>query len=115
MAATVAKNFTLPTILLSGAFLQSLLTLLLPIRYALLPAFTLLLGQVLNTALISKGYIKNPLMNGARLGKYTAQIPNADGTVSQKASDKGIVVFLIGAVSHRYNDAKTIASRRNKY
>ena len=109
MAAIVAKNFTLPTILLSGACLQSLLTLLLPIRYALLPAFTLLIGQVFNTALISKGYIKNPLMKGARVGKYTAQIPNADGSVSQKASDKGVVVFMIGAVSHRYNDTNITA------
>ena len=102
MASILAKNFTLPTLLLFGACLQSLLTLVLPFRYALLPAFTLLAGQVINTILISKGYIKNPYMKDARLGKYTAQIPNADGTVSQNASDKGVVVFLIGAVSHGY-------------
>ncbi|KAL8797442.1 MAG: hypothetical protein Q9195_000258 [Heterodermia aff. obscurata] len=100
MASRLAKNFTLPTLLLFGACLQSLLTLVLPFRYALLPAFTLLAGQVINTVLISKGYVKNPYMKDARLGKYTAQIPHADGTVSQQASDKGVVVFLIGAVSH---------------
>lgn len=108
MASILAKNFTLPTILLSGTCIQSLLTLILPFRYAFLPAFILLIGQVLNAILISQGVIKNPYMKNARLGKYTAQIPNADGTISPKASDKGVVVFLIGAVSHRYVQYTTV-------
>ena len=86
----------------TGACLQSILTLILPFRYAFLPAFILLIGQVINTILISQNIINNPYMRNARIGKHTAQIPNADGTVSQRASDKGVVIFLLGAVSHRY-------------
>ena len=99
---TIRNNFTLPTLLLTGACLQSLIYLILPFRYALLPAFLLLVGQVVNTILVSYNCTNNPYMKDAKIGKHTAQIPNADGSISQKASDKNVVVFMIGAVSHRY-------------
>ena len=102
MSTAIRNNFSLPTLVVTGAGIQSLLSLILPFRYATLPAFIFLLVQVVNTALINQGFIKNPYMKNAKLGKHTAQIPNPDGTISQRASDKNIVVFMIGAVSHRY-------------
>ena len=102
MATIIRNNFTLPTLLLTGACAQSLITLILPFRYAFLPAFTFLIGQVVYTTIMSLGYVKNPYMRNVNVGKYTAQIPNADGSISQKASDKNVVVFMIGSTSHRY-------------
>ena len=100
MATILRNNFTLTTLLLIGACAQSLITLILPFRYAFLPAFTFLIGQIISTAAASLGYIKNPYMSNVRVGKHTAQIPNADGTISQQASDKKVVVFMIGATCH---------------
>ena len=101
MSAIVRNNFSLPTLLLAGACIQSLITLVFPFRYAILPVFAFLAGQIVYTAITSLGYVNNPYMRHVRGGKFTAQIPNADGTISQKASDKNVVVFLIGATSHR--------------
>ena len=94
------NNCTLPTLLLTGACLQSLLSLLLPFRYALLPAFFLLLLRIGKTALISLGYTRNPYEDDIKTNKWTAQVPNRNG-VPEKASDNGVVVFMIGASSNQ--------------
>ena len=100
MLPFLMNSFTLPTILLTGACLQSALSLLLPFRYAFLPAFFLLLLRIANTALISFGYTRNTYEDKIKTDKWTAQVPGKDG-VPEKASDKGVVVFVIGASSNQ--------------
>ncbi len=94
------NNFSLSTILLTGACLQSLLSLLLPFRYAFLPAFILLLARITSNALITLGYTSNPYEQGIMTDKWTAQVPTADG-ISEKSGEKGVVVFAIGASSNQ--------------
>lgn len=91
--------FSLSTILLVGALLQSLLHIFLPLRYAMLPAAFLLLLRISDTALVSYGFKHNSYEDPIKRDKWTAQVPEHDG-VPQKASDKGVVVFLIGAASN---------------
>lgn len=95
----ILNAFSLSTILLAGALLQSFLHIFLPLRYAILPAAFLLLLRITDTALISYGFKHNPYEDPIRRDKWTAQVPEKDG-VPQKASDKGIVAFLIGAASN---------------
>lgn len=92
--------FSLTTILLAGAFLQSLLHIFLPLRYAILPAFFLLLFRISDTVLISYGYKHNFYEDAIKQDKWTAQVPGQDA-VPEKASDKGVVAFLIGASSNQ--------------
>jgi len=94
------NNFSLFTILATGACLQSLLSLALPFRYAFLPAFFLLLLPIANTALVSFGYKHNHYEESIRVDKWTAQVPDKDG-VPKKAGDKGVVIFVIGASSNQ--------------
>ena len=91
------QNFTLTTWLALGACLQSIFILLLPRRVALLPAAILLLAKVINGALITKGFTRNPYLPTPYLKRMTAPIPEADGSPPEKNADKGVVVFIVGA------------------
>ena len=98
--AFLLNAFSFHTILLAGALLQSLLHIFLPLRYAILPAAFLLLLRITDTALVSYGFKHNPYEDPIRRDKWTAQVPEQDG-VPEKASDKGVVAFLIGASSNQ--------------
>jgi hypothetical protein len=80
-----------------GATLQSTLLLLLPSRFALIPPFLFLAYRFLDTVLMATSWKENVYLEGVIQGKFTAQIPDVQGRLSNEPSSEGICVFLIGA------------------
>ena len=99
--AFIRDQFRLSTWLLIGACLQTLLLLLLPARIASFPAAILLASRVIKTTLMSKGFIHDMSLDNVLLGRRTAQIPNEDGSFPERAADKEVVVFIVGARSNQ--------------
>ena len=97
LEALIKNNFHLTTWLAAGACIQCLLFLVLPRHVALLPAVIFLLARIINGALITKGYTRNPYLPTAYLKRMTAPIPEADGTLPERGGMKGVVVFIVGA------------------
>ncbi|MCJ1370258.1 hypothetical protein MMC20_001470 [Loxospora ochrophaea] len=93
-------NFSTTTLMLAGACAQSVLSSLLPRRLALLPAILILTTRLIKTLLISTRSIPNSYENRVVKGRFTAQIPNDDGTPAEKPSNKSMVVFVIGVSSN---------------
>ena len=93
----IKNNFHLTTWLAAGACIQCLLVLVLPRHVALLPAVIYLLVKIINGALITKGYTRNPYLPTPYLKRMTAPIPEVDGTLPAKGGEKGVVVFIVGA------------------
>lgn len=91
------SSFPISTWLLLGAILQSLVSLIFSrYRYlSLLPACLLLLPRIINGAIITMGWAKNPYLPVKYMAKMTAPIPNTDGSV--EAGKPGVVCFIVGA------------------
>lgn len=98
---TIRDNFSLTTWLLAGACLQSLLVLLLPTRVALLPAVILLTVRFVHGALITRGYIRNPYLDGTFRGRWMVPTPGETESASEETSHKEMVVFIVGASSNQ--------------
>ncbi|KAL9105667.1 MAG: hypothetical protein Q9187_008671 [Circinaria calcarea] len=96
----IRDSFSLTTWLLAGACLQSLLALLLPTRVALLPAVILVTVRLINGALITRGYIRNPYLDGTFRGRSMVPMPGETELASEKSSNKEMVVFIVGASSN---------------
>lgn len=95
-AIILKDQMTLSSWLAVGACFNTLLFLAIG-RLALLLPFLLLVFRICDAVLQTYGVKKNPLMDGGILTKYSAQIPNEDGTFGPKPANEQIVVFLIGA------------------
>ncbi|GAB1317880.1 Monooxygenase [Madurella fahalii] len=93
-------NFRLTTWIALGALLQGLASLLLPARYALLPALYLLLHRAVRAIMMAGGVIPNTQMDGVIMGKYTAQIPRKDGSLPTQPAEEEIAVILLAARSN---------------
>ncbi|KAK8062474.1 hypothetical protein PG997_014571 [Apiospora hydei] len=93
------NNFTISTWLAMGALVQCLLAVCLPLRFALLPAPTLLLCRLLKTLLMTAGLVKNDLADGVIRGKWTAQIPGPDGALPTSPSQNGVCLVMLAARS----------------
>ncbi|ODM23776.1 hypothetical protein SI65_01365 [Aspergillus cristatus] len=93
-------TFTIQTWLLIGAALQSLLTIFLPLPYAILPAICLLSWRAMHTVLMALGYIRNTNMNGVVWGKFSAQVPGRDGMLPEKGAAEDVTVIMLGARSN---------------
>ncbi len=113
-------SFALPTLLVIGGLGQSLVSLILPARYALLPLIFLVLRAVVLTARDLASPAHYASKQGVIPGRTSAQLPNAsyDPLRSEKASpfgstpaDKGIVVFNLGA---RFNHPLGLLGPGNK-
>jgi hypothetical protein len=89
----------LSTWLLLGACLQTILVILLPKRYALTPAITLLAIKAIDTALITYGIKANPYLQDMLPKKSTAQIMNRNGDFAGPGQEK-VAVLLLGAKSN---------------
>jgi hypothetical protein len=66
-------------------------------RIALMLPFLLLLFRLGDALLITYGIKSNPKMEGVIMKKFSAQLPNPDGTIGPKPANQQVVVFLIGA------------------
>ncbi|KAL2264518.1 hypothetical protein VTJ83DRAFT_7028 [Remersonia thermophila] len=109
LALLVKSTFHLSTLLLLGAFVQGILSLILSPRYALLPAVVLLLRtaihavQNLSASSASNYYVRT---QGVIPGKTSARLPHSWLTSSKAAAGEetrqgqGIVVFHIGVRFH---------------
>jgi hypothetical protein len=56
-----------------------------------------IVAKITNTLLILYGLKYDPFTKGVVSGKFSAQMPNDDGTFGPKPSSKSVTVFLIGA------------------
>ncbi|KAL8829244.1 MAG: hypothetical protein Q9191_002118 [Dirinaria sp. TL-2023a] len=93
-------QFTITTWLLLGAVLQALLVAL-PIRtlYAVAPAVTLLVWQVVDALMMSFGLKRNIYMDNVVQTKCTALVPDEQGSFSRASVGKGgegVCVFILG-------------------
>lgn len=89
-------EFRLSTWLLTGAFIQFLLVLFLPKTIAILPTALILFQRVIIDVLRYQGLLRNPNADGVLYGGQTVRIPNDDGSISAKPSDKGVVILVLG-------------------
>lgn len=61
----------------------------------------LLLYRLVRAILMTKGVIPNSQMEGVVMGKFTAQVPGADGSPPSKASEQDVVAILLAARSNQ--------------
>ncbi|KAF2754558.1 hypothetical protein EJ05DRAFT_479530 [Pseudovirgaria hyperparasitica] len=79
-----------------GAILQSILFVTFGHR-AFIPAVALIGFRMINAFLITVGVKANLEMQNTILSKFSAQIPQSDGTFSGRPADGDVVVLKIGA------------------
>ncbi|KAG8528687.1 uncharacterized protein KY384_006374 [Bacidia gigantensis] len=90
----IQANFELPTLLAIGMCLQGLIFVLLPSYLSVAPAALLLIYKLSYTR--PKGVEANWNLKHARLGKWSATVPNHNGTMPEKAGSNGVVCFVVG-------------------
>lgn len=95
----LGSNFSFSTLLLIGACLQSVLILTLPARYALGPAFFVLLLRFADTILITLQFKPNPYIQDVIPGRATALLPEQDGQITGPGQGK-VAILLLGAKSN---------------
>ncbi|EKD21200.1 putative transcriptional regulator [Drepanopeziza brunnea f. sp. 'multigermtubi' MB_m1] len=99
--SALQQNFSLQTLLLIGACIQSLLFLLpIPRFYSVGPAVALLLFRIIKTFLITYNIIPNPYMTNAILQKSTAQPRDLNGNFTGPGKQKVAVMFLGAKSNH---------------
>ena len=82
-----------------GACLQSCVTIIVPSIYGLAPSALFLLTRLINTALITFSYKKNPYLEEVVMNKTTAQIPDGDGNFVDAGQQK-VGILILGAKSN---------------
>jgi len=96
--------FTVRDFFVIGASFQIILVVILPTRYAIMPALLLLLHLIVSTVLQSRSRAANPFLAGTVFGKTSAQLPkisydpraaNKTAFGSQPAAE-GVVVLHLG-------------------
>ena len=73
--------------------MQALLFLITPRRLALALVFLMVRQRVLTIICVRYGLLHDSGYDLVRLGRTTAQVPDPDGSLPTKTSDKEIVVF----------------------
>ncbi|SPQ23519.1 70390458-6cd9-4bca-bc76-820d412bafce [Thermothielavioides terrestris] len=105
-SALIKNSLTLSTLLVLGGLVQTVVSFILPPRYALLPVVFLLLRAAVLTAQDTVSSTKYASKLGVIAGRISAQLPRAsyDPLRTETASpfgstpaEKGIVVFNLGA------------------
>ena len=92
------------TCFLLGACIQFVLSLRLPLFVSFVPIATILLAHLLKIAMQStKPTFTKPtsIPDDVLQGRYAAQIPHEDGSSIQQGAGEELVVFVLGASSHR--------------
>ncbi|KAF7545569.1 hypothetical protein G7Z17_g9057 [Cylindrodendrum hubeiense] len=97
----LSDGLKLHTTILIGALIQIPLCAILPIRYAIVPALSLLLNSVITTVLQARKPELNKFMKQVVPGRATAQIPStstaSQGRFSSQPAEASIVVFNVGS------------------
>lgn len=93
--AVFRDSLPISTWLAIGASVNSVLVLVVG-RIALLIPAVFLIAKLFNALLIANGIKSNPAMANVISGKFSAQLPNMDGTFGPKAASQGVTVLLIG-------------------
>ena len=99
-AIMLQSNLELPTLLMIGMFMQTLIFMILPPFVAACPAVIFLIYKMLYAN--PKTIADNWSLRGARMGRWSATVPNADGTLPEKAGTNGVVCFAIGSQANQY-------------
>ncbi|KAF2670082.1 hypothetical protein BT63DRAFT_424047 [Microthyrium microscopicum] len=97
--AVLKDNFTITTWLALGATLNGLLFLSIG-RIALIIPVVLLLAKTTDALLMVYGLKRNSWANNVINTKFSAQIPEDDGTYGPTSASSGVTVLLIGARSN---------------
>jgi hypothetical protein len=95
------NNFSIGTWIALGSVLQGVASLLLPRRYALVPAVSLLAFRLLRAGLMCLGLVPNPHMDKVFLGKFTSLIPGRDGSPPKRGSDQEVAVMILATRSNQ--------------
>jgi hypothetical protein len=83
-----------------GAALQSIIVLLVPSRYAVLPALLFLALRISDTMLITWGWKRNPYMDGAIMQKVSAQVVDKNGKMPEEAAGEKVAIMFLGSRSN---------------
>lgn len=93
----LGTNFSVITVLLVGACLQTVIVLTVrDYRYALLPAFIALSWRLINSILIAYNVKANPYMKDVFLGRASTIVPDQEGTIDSDKRQQ-VVILLLGA------------------
>ncbi|KAH6892305.1 hypothetical protein B0T10DRAFT_458018 [Thelonectria olida] len=99
--AFLKDGFKFHTILLIGAFSQVILSLILPLRWAIVPPVVLLLNSIITTVIQGRNPLSNEFKTHVVHGRASAQIPSvetaATGHFNSNPAEAPIVVFNIGS------------------
>ncbi|KAL9601155.1 MAG: hypothetical protein Q9179_002959 [Wetmoreana sp. 5 TL-2023] len=92
-------DLRLSTWILLGAVIQSLLVITLPHHVALLPAALILGTRIILSTLRNEGFLPSSEAEAVVPGRYTAQVPNPDGSITTASANK-ICIFIIATRSN---------------
>ena len=95
ISSVLRDQFTIQTWLALGAIAQAGLYAIVG-SYAFLPAIAYILLNIIETTAITLGWKSNPYMKGVLMKKFSAQMPDSNGSYGSKAARDDVVVFLIG-------------------
>lgn len=95
MNTLITTNFNFTTILLVGAFIQGVLVLLIPRYWVLLPTLIVLLVRFADTLAITFHFRPNPYLEDAIFQKWSPQIPDVDGNISDIPANEKVAVLLL--------------------
>ncbi|KAF9874281.1 hypothetical protein CkaCkLH20_08264 [Colletotrichum karsti] len=93
----IKDGFTLTTLFTIGAIMQTLLFLVLPTKYAIIPCSALALNSIISTITGTRSKSSNPYLNGVVRGRTSAQFPDpATGTIPATPAGRPVLVFHLG-------------------
>lgn len=92
----LADAFNLRTLVLGGALIQIGLSSILPTRWAIVPASTLLFTSIVKTIFQMLSPRDNLFMKGVIPGRTTAQLPTEFGAFGPDPANQSVVVFHLG-------------------
>lgn len=90
-------QFRMDTIMVFGALIQAVISAILPLRYAFVPAGFLIASKIFTMYAMKTGLMKNTYMDGVIMSKYSAQFPDKSGDFGNQPARDSMCVFLIGA------------------
>ncbi|OAX84105.1 hypothetical protein ACJ72_01517 [Emergomyces africanus] len=96
--AAIRDNFTISTWLLIGGLFHGVAISLLG-YITLLPAAAIIIYRASDNLLMVWGWKKNRYLSGVFLNRFSAQVPNSDGSFGSTPAASSVVVFIIGSKS----------------